>query len=52
MALISGGLDSMLAARAVMALSPGTSDLRLERLPFERLQRPVFPLDGEFDWKP
>ncbi len=39
------------AARAIMALSPGTSDLRLERLPFERLQRPIFPLDGEFDWE-
>jgi microcystin degradation protein MlrC len=38
------------AARAIMALSPGTSDLRLDRLPFERLQRPIFPLDGEFDW--
>lgn len=40
------------AARAIMALSPGTSDLRLAQLPFERLQRPIFPLDGEFDWEP
>jgi microcystin degradation protein MlrC len=40
------------AARAIMALSPGTSDLRLERLPFEHLRRPIFPLDGEFDWEP
>jgi len=38
--------------RGIMALSPGTTDLRLERLPFERLQRPIFPLDGEFRWEP
>jgi microcystin degradation protein MlrC len=38
--------------RGIMALSPGTSDLRLERLSYERLQRPIFPLDEPFPWEP
>jgi microcystin degradation protein MlrC len=40
------------APRAIMALSPGATDLRLERLPYRSLQRPIFPLDSGFDWNP
>ena len=40
------------APRAIMALTPGASDLRIDRLPYERLSRPVYPLDGDFDWAP
>jgi microcystin degradation protein MlrC len=40
------------APRAIMALSPGATDLRLEKLPFQRLQHPIFPLDGDFEWEP
>jgi microcystin degradation protein MlrC len=40
------------APRAIMALSPGATDLRLERLPYRRLQRPIFPLDADFAWEP
>ena len=40
------------APRAIMALSPGATDLRLEELPFRRLQHPIFPLDGDFAWEP
>jgi microcystin degradation protein MlrC len=40
------------APRAIMALSPGATDLRLEKLPFQRLQHPIFPLDGDFTWEP
>ena len=40
------------APRAIMALSPGATDLRLEKLPYHRWQRPIFPLDGDFGWEP
>ncbi len=33
------------APRALMALSPGASDLALERLPFYQIERPMFPID-------
>ncbi len=35
------------APRAIMALSPGFTDLRLERLPYRHLRRPIYPLDPE-----
>jgi microcystin degradation protein MlrC len=40
------------APRAIMAFSPGATDLRLKELPFQHLQHPIFPLDGDFDWEP
>jgi microcystin degradation protein MlrC len=40
------------APRAIMALSPGATDLRLEELPYQRLPRPIFPLDPDFAWQP
>jgi microcystin degradation protein MlrC len=40
------------APRAIMALSPGATDLRLDRLPFRRLTRPIYPLDGDLVWEP
>lgn len=40
------------AHMAIMALSPGFSDLRMEMLPFKRLRRPIFPLDRDFNWRP
>jgi microcystin degradation protein MlrC len=39
------------APRAIMALSPGFTDLRMEALPFRRVVRPIFPLDGDFEWQ-
>lgn len=41
-----------IAAHALMALSPGASDLDLPRLPYQRIARPMFPVDQEFDWNP
>jgi microcystin degradation protein MlrC len=38
------------APRAIMALSPGATDLRLHELPYRRLKRPIFPLDSDIDW--
>ncbi len=40
------------APRAIMALTPGASDLRIENLPYEHIHRQVYPLDGEFEWEP
>ena len=40
------------APRAIMALTPGASDLRVENLPYEHIRRPIYPLDGEFEWEP
>jgi microcystin degradation protein MlrC len=38
------------APRAIMALSAGATDLRLTELPYERVIRPIFPLDPEMEW--
>jgi microcystin degradation protein MlrC len=40
------------ALRAIMALSPGFTDLRMEILPFQRVRHPIFPLDKDFTWQP
>ena len=40
------------APRAIMALSPGATDLRLEKLAYEHLSRPIYPLDGDLAWEP
>jgi microcystin degradation protein MlrC len=39
------------APREIMALSPGYSDMQLERLAFRYVTRPIFPLDREFAWQ-
>jgi microcystin degradation protein MlrC len=38
------------APRAYLALTPGAVDQAIERLPFERVRRPLFPLDAEMEW--
>jgi len=38
------------AKGAVMALSPGFTSLLLEQLPYKHITRPIFPLDGDFEW--
>ena len=40
------------APRALMALTPGASDLDIPRLPFRRIRRPIYPLDAEMTWSP
>ncbi|HIC90006.1 MAG TPA: M81 family peptidase, partial [Anaerolineae bacterium] len=37
------------APRALLALSPGAVDQAIERLPFRRIRRPIYPLDLEMD---
>ena len=41
-----------IAPKALMALSPGVSDLALERIPYRHLARPMYPMDKEFAWSP
>jgi microcystin degradation protein MlrC len=38
--------------RAILALSPGFTDLKLDRLPYRRLSRPIYPLDASATWPP
>jgi microcystin degradation protein MlrC len=40
------------APREILALSPGCADMQLARLPFRYVQRPIYPLDRDFDWQP
>jgi microcystin degradation protein MlrC len=40
------------APRAIMALSPGATDLQLDRLPYQHLGRPIYPFDADMDWNP
>lgn len=40
------------APRALLALSPGAVDQAIERIPFQRIQRPKYPLDKEMTWTP
>ena len=40
------------APRAFLALTPGAVDQAIERLPFQRVRRPLFPLDKEMTWTP
>lgn len=41
-----------ISKRYILALTPGFTDLKLERLPYKRVLRPVYPLDKEFEWRP
>jgi microcystin degradation protein MlrC len=38
-----------LASTEYMALTPGGTDLDFDRLPFDKVQRPIFPLDRDFE---
>jgi microcystin degradation protein MlrC len=40
------------APREILVLTPGYSDMELERLPYRYVTRPIFPLDRDFDWRP
>lgn len=40
-----------IAPKALMALSPGASDLDLARLGHQQVERPIYPLDPEMAWE-
>ena len=39
-----------IASRTMMALTPGLADFRLEKFNYNRIVRPTFPLDKDFEW--
>lgn len=39
-----------LAATALLALSPGAVDQDITRLPYQRIQRPMYPFDPDMTW--
>lgn len=40
------------APLSLLALSPGAVDQAIERIPFQRIQRPMYPLDKDMTWQP
>jgi microcystin degradation protein MlrC len=40
------------APLALLALSPGAVDQAIERIPFQRINRPIYPLDKDMTWTP
>lgn len=40
-----------LTHRPLLALTPGDTNLIIESLPFEKVKRPIYPLDKDFEWK-
>ncbi|MGQ9515060.1 MAG: M81 family metallopeptidase [Thermoproteota archaeon] len=40
-----------IARKAIMALSPGFTTLEIEKLPYERIKRPIFPLDRDCNFE-
>ncbi len=40
------------APQALMALSPGAVDQFIERIPYQRIRRPIYPLDPDMYWEP
>lgn len=41
-----------MARTALLALSPGVVNQAIAGLPFERIQRPIYPLDPDMNWQP
>jgi microcystin degradation protein MlrC len=41
-----------IASKAIMALSPGVVNAVIEDLPFEHIQRPMYPLDPDMESQP
>jgi microcystin degradation protein MlrC len=41
-----------IAARSLLALSPGAVGQDLVHLPFQRIRRPLFPFDPDMEWDP
>ncbi|MEM0501758.1 MAG: M81 family metallopeptidase [Ignisphaera sp.] len=41
-----------IAKLALIALSPGCTNLVVEKLRYERVRRPIYPLDKDFSWEP
>lgn len=38
--------------RSVLALTPGTACEAIEKIKFQNVRRPIYPIDKDFDWEP
>jgi len=38
--------------RTVLALTPGTACEAIEKMKFQKVRRPIYPIDKDFDWAP
>lgn len=43
---------AQIAQRAILALTPGASCEAIEKLEFQNIKRPVYPIDIDFEWMP
>lgn len=41
-----------LAARKILALTPGDTNVMLRELPYKKVSRPIYPFDMEMNWRP
>ncbi len=41
-----------ISPRTIMALTPGQAAQAVEQLPYEHLERPIYPLDRSMNWVP
>jgi len=41
-----------IAPRTIMAVTPGFVYKAIETLPYEKVRRPIYPLDAEMSWTP
>lgn len=40
------------AKQAYLALTPGASCEMIESIPYQKINRPIYPIDRDFDWQP
>jgi microcystin degradation protein MlrC len=38
--------------RSILALTPGTACEAIEKIEFQHVRRPIYPVDKDFDWEP
>ncbi len=41
-----------ISKRSIMALTPGSSCLAIDRFEFHHINRPMYPVDKDFEWEP
>ena len=41
-----------ISKRSILALTPGASCEAIEKMKFQNIRRPIYPIDTDFDWEP
>ena len=41
-----------ISKRSILALTPGASCEAIEKMKFQNIRRPIYPIDRDFDWEP